>query len=414
MNVFRIYSYFYFLSMFRGFVYAANRTHAATLMTSLLTGYDTFIRPFYDRRINISVGFFLFSIQDLDEKSGTLTSVGGPYFFWDDPRLTWDPSDYEDLNSLLLRTTQIWYPDLYLLNPANKMEPIGDSSFILRLTPNGTVWRYLSSIIKTSCDVDMTYFPFDTQECYIKLTAWGYLEDEMYLKALQSSVDMTYYDENAQWRVVGAKVEQHSVKEYDGLVAVVLSLKRKPEYYAVNIIAPIFMLCILNPLVFLLPTESGERISYTITIFLSLAVFMTLISDNMPKSSEPMARLSYILLTTMTYSTTLCVASIFIMRVHFRSSEQTIPNWTYTMIFILQLRWLYCSRKKKQVSDNSEENHVSKKAKIAFPEENDRLKLKEQYSNWEKIASAYDGICFFYSCLFLVILIIAMFLSLFV
>ncbi|KAK3102534.1 hypothetical protein FSP39_012029 [Pinctada imbricata] len=226
MEKFRIYSYLSLVFIWRGYVYAANRTDAAALKTILLTGYDTSIRPYYDKRLNISVGFFVFSIQDLDEKSGTLTCVGGPYFNWDDPRLTWNPTDYGDLTSITFSTSQIWYPELYLLNPASKMEPIGDSSFFLRSNANGTVWRYLSSIIKTSCDVDMTYFPFDTQICRIKLTAWGYNDDELYLTPAQSSIDMTYYGENAQWRVVGSTIEKFSVKGYDGMVSAVLSLKR--------------------------------------------------------------------------------------------------------------------------------------------------------------------------------------------
>jgi hypothetical protein len=45
----------------------------------------------------------------------------------------------------------------------------------------------------------------------------------------------------------------------------------------------------LNPLVFLLPVESGERIGLSMTILLSYTIFLTLISDAIPASSNPMS-----------------------------------------------------------------------------------------------------------------------------
>ena len=37
---------------------------------------------------------------------------------------------------------------------------------------DGTCSWFPPAKLKTSCDIDMHYFPFDTQTCYIKVGSW--------------------------------------------------------------------------------------------------------------------------------------------------------------------------------------------------------------------------------------------------
>ncbi|XP_033747863.1 neuronal acetylcholine receptor subunit alpha-7-like [Pecten maximus] len=90
---------------------------------------------------------------------------------------------------------------------------------------------------------------------------------------------------------------------------------------------PVMLLCFLNPFVFLLPSSSGERISYTITMFLSLAVYMTLIGDILPKVSENMAGMSYFLLAVLFYSGLLIILTIFTLRCESIADVSQFPRW---------------------------------------------------------------------------------------
>ena len=65
-------------------------------------------------------------------------------------------------------------------------------------------------------------------------------------------------------------------------------------YVIINIILPILFLNQLNVLVFMLPAESGERVSYSLTVLLSIAVFMTIVGDTLPRTSEPTPLISYL------------------------------------------------------------------------------------------------------------------------
>ena len=65
-----------------------------------------------------------------------------------------------------------------------------------------------------------------------------------------------------------------------------LLLKRKPMFYTINIITPCITMSLLALLVFYLPPDSGEKVSLGITVLLSFSVFLLLVAENVPKTSE--------------------------------------------------------------------------------------------------------------------------------
>ena len=63
-------------------------------------------------------------------------------------------------------------------------------------------------------------------------------------------------------------------------------LRRKPMFYMINIITPCITMSLLAVLVFYLPPDSGEKVSLGITVLLSFSVFLLLVAENVPKTSE--------------------------------------------------------------------------------------------------------------------------------
>ena len=66
----------------------------------------------------------------------------------------------------------------------------------------------------------------------------------------------------------------------------VLHLKRKALYYIMNIVVPSIVLSVLVLLVLWLPPESGERISMGVTLLLSFTVFLMMVAENVPHTSD--------------------------------------------------------------------------------------------------------------------------------
>ena len=71
-----------------------------------------------------------------------------------------------------------------------------------------------------------------------------------------------------------------------------LALKRKSQYSIINVIVPIVLLSIMDLLVFWLPPESGEKASLGITVLLSFSVFLLVVDERMPRTSDAVPLLS--------------------------------------------------------------------------------------------------------------------------
>ncbi|XP_050390063.1 acetylcholine receptor subunit delta-like [Patella vulgata] len=65
-----------------------------------------------------------------------------------------------------------------------------------------------------------------------------------------------------------------------------ITLSRYPLFYVLTIILPICLLVVLNPVVFLVPAESGEKISLPVSILLAYSVILSALSELLPEVSE--------------------------------------------------------------------------------------------------------------------------------
>ena len=65
-------------------------------------------------------------------------------------------------------------------------------------------------------------------------------------------------------------------------VEVIFILTRRPKFYVLNLIIPSAFVSVLSVFVFLLPAESGEKISLQVTAFFSYMVLLLVIADVTP------------------------------------------------------------------------------------------------------------------------------------
>jgi hypothetical protein len=196
-------------------------------------------------------------------------------------------------------------------------------------------------VTKTGCVVDVGFFPFDKQSCNITFTHWGFTDQQVKFEPSAQTLDLTDYSESDEWTLTGTKLIEETV-DGGSFVKMELSLTRKPTYYLVNFFLPIIILGILNALVFVLPLESGERVGYSVTSFLTFAVYLSLIADGMPRTYEPMAILSYYLMSMVVLSAVATIITIFTLRVYLKDEDDHIP--TPIALFIACLNCLVCTK----------------------------------------------------------------------
>ena len=139
-------------------------------------------------------------------------------------------------------------------------------------------------IRQSSCRLDITYFPWDSQACELEFSSWTHSTAELIL--LNKTASGLIETEDGEWLIEDFPVNA-SVGYYPDPFSQLfyyLKLKRKPQYYIMNIVLPCVFITFCGMLVFLLPPDSGEKVSMSVTMLLSSTVFLLVVADILPQS----------------------------------------------------------------------------------------------------------------------------------
>ena len=92
---------------------------------------------------------------------------------------------------------------------------------------------------------------------------------------------------NAEWDVVDVTHELRYIGFPTPFSAVWVNVKleRRSEYYVINIFLPVTLLAVLGLLQLAVPVDGGERLSFGLTVLLSLSVYLSAVQSMMPRSS---------------------------------------------------------------------------------------------------------------------------------
>lgn len=164
-----------------------------------------------------------------------------------------------------------------------------DLSFRVLILPNGTVIWMPFITMKTSCVMDMTYFPFDKQSCSIRLTSWTFVvgSHKINLIALPFINEnlLHYYKSNGIWRLVSLNC-QSQLSDNLSIAEISFVIAREPRYFILNIILPTICLSVLSVFALLIQPQAGEKVSVSVTILMSYSVILLMLSDNVPRSDK--------------------------------------------------------------------------------------------------------------------------------
>ena len=273
--------------------YCENVSYVRQLYTDLFSNYTKEAMPVYDHSKPLMVGvtFYLSAINSFKEVEDTVSITGAFNFNWTDPFLTWNPSSYGNVNMTIIDSSDMWVPFIVLANSVNTMEPIGGGTrFKAFLLYTGAVIYVPRGNFETKCPTDISKFPFDEQHCIVAFMAWGIPKQFITLSSIKNKAVIDEFYPHSSWRLLEYSTATEDINGIS-LFYINLRITGRAMYYGVMVIAPTVLFALLNPLVFLLPVESGERVSLAMTILLSYAIFLTLVSSSIPASSNPMCAL---------------------------------------------------------------------------------------------------------------------------
>ncbi|KAH3792652.1 hypothetical protein DPMN_146149 [Dreissena polymorpha] len=315
---------------------------------------------------------------------------------WTDEYLMWNKDQYNGTTELYLPQDDIWKPDLVLANSYKSFTGMGYPNLNMALNSSGYVQWVPNQVLESTCSVNIRYFPFDEQTCVLKINAWSYSSDDVQLSIANEGIDLTGYSTNSQWDLLSTHARVLDIPD-ESAVEFELHLKRRASFYVLNIIAPVLLLSLLGPFAFVLPADSGERSGYAVTMFLSLAVFLTIIASELPKNSEQVSYISVYLISMTACNTVILAISLAQVRLVKRDAARE-PVGPY-------LRCLYrlYARLRCAFSDEPTRRlnvvHVSD----AKTKERTRRETNNTYLPWPEVMNALDFLMFW---LFIIITVI--------
>ncbi|XP_059006154.1 acetylcholine receptor subunit epsilon isoform X3 [Mustela lutreola] len=191
------------------------------------------------------------------------------------------------------------------------------------------------AIYRSTCAVEVTYFPFDWQNCSLVFRSQTYNAEEVdFVFAVDDEgetiskidIDTEAYTENGEWaidfcpglirRLDGASPGGPGVVD----VIYTLIIRRKPLFYVINIIVPCVLISGLVLLAYFLPAQAGgQKCTVSINVLLAQTVFLFLIAQKIPETSLSVPMLGRYLIFVMVVATVIVMNCVIVLNVSLRT-----------------------------------------------------------------------------------------------
>lgn len=239
--------------------------------------------------VNVTLNLMPVDIISLDPAEQVLELSGYISLLWYDTDLTWNSSQYGGVMLIEMPSSQLWTPTLSVLNGVERNDLIIDGRVPLFLYSYGMVVFAFSVNLKTSCKLDLMFFPFDEQSCEIIIYTLSQTRVSVYPGMQNLSRLLEGFSVGGEWSLTDTMAEaipgfEYRTENID--TKITLKLRRKRVFYLMSVVGPMALFTMMNCLVFVIPPESGEKVSFLISIFLSNAVFSSFINGVMPRGLE--------------------------------------------------------------------------------------------------------------------------------
>ncbi|XP_058801634.1 acetylcholine receptor subunit alpha-type acr-16-like isoform X2 [Phymastichus coffea] len=320
--------------------------HEKRLLNDLLDTYNTLERPVQNESdpLPLSFGLTLMQIIDVDEKNQLLITNLWLKLEWNDVNMVWDPSKYGNVRDLRIPPHRLWKPDVLMYNSADEgFDGTYPTNVVVK--ENGTCLYVPPGIFKSTCKIDITWFPFDDQRCEMKFGSWTYDGFQLDLQLQdEAGGDVSSFITNGEWDLLGVPGKRNEIyynccpEPYIDITFVVI-IRRRTLYYFFNLIVPCVLIASMAVLGFTLPPDSGEKLSLGVTILLSLTVFLNMVAETMPATSDAVPLLGTYFNCIMFMVASSVVSTILILNYHHRNPDTHVMSDWVRLVF---LDWLPC------------------------------------------------------------------------
>ncbi|XP_038392492.1 acetylcholine receptor subunit epsilon isoform X11 [Canis lupus baileyi] len=269
-----------------------------------------------------------------NEKEETLTTSVWIGIDWQDYRLNYSKDDFGGVETLRVPSELVWLPEIVLENNIDGQFGVAYDANVL-IYEGGYVSWLPPAIYRSTCAVEVTYFPFDWQNCSLVFRSQTYNAEEVdFVFAVDDDgetiskidIDTEAYTENGEWAIdfcPGLIRRPNGASAGDpGVVDVIYTLiiRRKPLFYVINIIVPCVLISGLVLLAYFLPAQAGgQKCTVSINVLLAQTVFLFLIAQKIPETSLSVPMLGRYLIFVMVVATIIVMNCVIVLNVSLRT-----------------------------------------------------------------------------------------------
>uniref|UniRef100_A0A8C8TR53 Acetylcholine receptor subunit epsilon n=1 Tax=Peromyscus maniculatus bairdii TaxID=230844 RepID=A0A8C8TR53_PERMB len=320
----------------------------------LFDNYDPGSRPVRrpEDTVTVTLKVTLTNLISLNEKEETLTTNVWIGIDWQDYRLNFSKADFAGVETLRVPSEFVWLPEIVLENNIDGQFGVAHTCNVL-VYEGGFVTWLPPAIYRSTCAVEVTYFPFDWQNCSLIFRSQAYSAEEVeFVFAVDDNgqpidhieIDTEAFTENGEWAIDYCP---GSIHRYEGGPAGVpaetdviytLIIRRKPLFYIINIIIPCVLISGLVLLAYFLPAQAGgQKCTVSINVLLAQTVFLFLIAQKIPETSLSVPLLGRYLIFVMVVATLIVTNCVIVLNVSLRTptTHATSPRLRQILLELL-------------------------------------------------------------------------------
>ncbi|KAI8798819.1 neuronal acetylcholine receptor subunit beta-3 [Biomphalaria glabrata] len=209
------------------------------------------------------------------------------------------------------------------MNTLDKRDVFADDMAPFLVKSSGLVMWAPGSLFTVSCELVMDNYPFDEHNCSIVMKSMTYTYNQLRFTNLQKPVITKYFSNTTEWdlKAIQFDIPTNLRADTNAEFSISMSLRRRPYFLLFNVVLPVVFLSFLNILVFAIPGNSGEKISYGITVLLALSVFLSTVGGMLPRTGT-VPKLTTYLFTLLIISSLTVVDSIIIVFIHHMEEKE--------------------------------------------------------------------------------------------
>ncbi|XP_030241645.1 neuronal acetylcholine receptor subunit alpha-7 isoform X4 [Drosophila navojoa] len=321
--------------------------HEKRLLNHLLSTYNTLERPVANESepLEVKFGLTLQQIIDVDEKNQILTTNAWLNLEWNDYNLRWNETEYGGVKDLRITPNKLWKPDVLMYNSADEgFDGTYHTNIVVK--HNGSCLYVPPGIFKSTCKIDITWFPFDDQHCEMKFGSWTYDGNQLDLVLnSEDGGDLSDFITNGEWYLLAMPGKKNTIvyqccPEPYVDITFTIQIRRRTLYYFFNLIVPCVLISSMALLGFTLPPDSGEKLTLGVTILLSLTVFLNLVAESMPTTSDAVPLIGTYFNCIMFMVASSVVLTVVVLNYHHRTADiHEMPPWIKS-VFLQWLPWI--------------------------------------------------------------------------